>query len=150
MKCEFRKIDATNDDCEECHSERRAEAVCFRRGLVWGSMRKEPRWVYTLEEAMKINTDVSIYLNDAPEPAVEKFIKPRDKRHHIPPSIRWTVWERDNFTCLHCGVRRNLSIDHIYPTSKGGETTLDNLQTLCRSCNSRKGNSIMAVENNAR
>lgn len=57
----------------------------------------------------------------------------------IPPDIRWEVWERDNFTCRHCGVRRHLSVDHIIAESKGGPMTLDNLQTLCRSCNSRKG-----------
>jgi len=57
----------------------------------------------------------------------------------IPPDLRWEVWERDNFTCRHCGVRRHLSVDHIIAESKGGPMTLDNLQTLCRSCNSRKG-----------
>ena len=51
---------------------------------------------------------------------------------------RWDVWERDNFTCQWCGVRRDLSVDHIVPRSKLGATTLDNLQTLCRSCNSKK------------
>lgn len=30
--------------------------------------------------------------------------------------------------------------DHIKPESWGGETSLDNLQTLCRSCNSKKNN----------
>ena len=57
----------------------------------------------------------------------------------IPPDIRWTVWERDNFTCLHCGTRQHLSIDHIMPECEGGTLDLDNLQTLCKPCNSRKG-----------
>ena len=57
----------------------------------------------------------------------------------IPPDIRWAVWERDNFTCKHCGSRKNLTIDHIVPESKGGKMTMENAQTLCRSCNSRKG-----------
>lgn len=66
----------------------------------------------------------------------------RKKLNHkkpIPATLRWEVWERDDFTCRHCGTRRNLSCDHIHPESKGGEATLDNLQTLCRSCNSAKG-----------
>ena len=58
----------------------------------------------------------------------------------VPTSMRWEVWERDDFTCQHCGSRKKLSIDHIYPVSLGGETSLDNLQTLCRRCNSIKGN----------
>ena len=55
---------------------------------------------------------------------------------------RWTVWERDNFTCQRCGSRRMLSIDHIVPRSKGGADHVDNYQTLCRRCNSGKRDRI--------
>lgn len=61
------------------------------------------------------------------------------KKEKIPSEVRWSVWERDNFTCKHCGTRRNLSIDHIIPESKGGQTTIENCQTLCKTCNSKKG-----------
>ena len=66
--------------------------------------------------------------------------KPRTStpRTPIPAWIRWDVWVRDNFTCQYCGMRRYLAVDHIVPVSKGGETTHENLQTLCRRCNSRK------------
>lgn len=39
----------------------------------------------------------------------------------------------------HCGTRNHLSIDHIEPFSRGGAHHESNFQTLCRSCNSRKG-----------
>jgi 5-methylcytosine-specific restriction endonuclease McrA len=61
------------------------------------------------------------------------------KKTPIPADIRWAVWERDNYTCQHCGSRRNLTVDHVYPEVKGGEMTMDNAQTLCKPCNSRKG-----------
>ena len=61
------------------------------------------------------------------------------KKQPIPVALRWQVFERDNFTCQKCGSRQFLSADHIIPESKGGPTILENLQTLCRSCNSRKG-----------
>ncbi|MBR2352886.1 MAG: HNH endonuclease, partial [Clostridia bacterium] len=32
-----------------------------------------------------------------------------------------------------------LEVDHIIPVSKGGKSTLDNLQTLCERCNRGKG-----------
>jgi len=61
------------------------------------------------------------------------------KKKRIPARLRWAVWERDNFTCKQCGVRRYLTIDHIVPESKGSKTEMDNLQTLCTKCNWRKG-----------
>lgn len=33
--------------------------------------------------------------------------------------------------------------DHIIPRSKGGQTTLDNLQTMCCICNGKKGNTLL-------
>ncbi|WP_363268551.1 HNH endonuclease [Okeania sp. SIO2B3] len=37
---------------------------------------------------------------------------------------------------------KELKADHIYPFSKGGLTTWDNLQLLCISCNSKKSNKL--------
>lgn len=59
----------------------------------------------------------------------------------VPENLRWEVWERDNFTCKQCGIRRSLAVDHIKPLLLGGKTEMENLQTLCRSCNSKKGTS---------
>lgn len=61
------------------------------------------------------------------------------KKIPIPNDIRWNIWQRDNFTCQYCGRRENLSVDHIYPESRGGATTENNLATACRKCNSIKG-----------
>lgn len=51
--------------------------------------------------------------------------------------VRKTIFERDK-VCLRCGTNEYLTLDHIKPVSKGGENTIENLQTLCRSCNSFK------------
>lgn len=71
----------------------------------------------------------------------DETYKPRSRRH-IPDAVRLAVYERDGWRCLHCGTTSHLSLDHIYPYSLGGEDTLDNLQTLCRPCNSRKGTRV--------
>lgn len=60
--------------------------------------------------------------------------------------LRWRVLQRDRFTCCACGTSPALSdgvelhVDHIVPWSKGGETVLENLQTLCAVCNLGKSN----------
>ena len=55
--------------------------------------------------------------------------------------LRFLVMKRDNFKCCKCGrspantTNLELHIDHIKPYSKGGETVIENLQTLCSDCN---------------
>ncbi|MCW8040061.1 HNH endonuclease [Acinetobacter entericus] len=68
-------------------------------------------------------------------------IKPERKysKKQIGIKLRLQVYERDGFKCVTCGVQQNLTLDHIKPESKGGESTFENLQTMCKSCNSSKG-----------
>lgn len=69
-----------------------------------------------------------------------QFPSPSDTtKAWVPHALRWQIWERDNFTCQHCRCRQFLTIDHIQAESAGGTLDPDNLQTLCRSCNSTKG-----------
>jgi predicted restriction endonuclease len=67
------------------------------------------------------------------------------RSHRTSRSINWRlrfiVLRRDNFKCVACGRSPAtdpsiiLQPDHMKPWAKGGETTLDNLQTLCSVCN---------------
>ncbi|MEL7488893.1 MAG: HNH endonuclease signature motif containing protein [Pseudomonadota bacterium] len=47
---------------------------------------------------------------------------------------------RDGFQCVQCGARGRLEVDHIKPVRTHPELSfdLDNLQTLCPSCHTRK------------
>lgn len=51
--------------------------------------------------------------------------------------------EKYNYKCLWCGKRKPLSEDHVLPLTMGGADTIDNIQPLCLSCNSRKNNRYM-------
>ena len=50
-----------------------------------------------------------------------------------------SVMERDAYRCVTCGSHVDLTVDHIKPVALGGTDDSDNLQTMCRSCNSKKG-----------
>lgn len=47
--------------------------------------------------------------------------------------------EHDGHRCVVCGAPDQLTLDHIQPYSQGGSDTLNNLRTLCKTCNSRRG-----------
>ncbi len=67
----------------------------------------------------------------------------RVERGRVSNKLRFSIYERDGYRCRRCGASdldSPLEIDHILPISKGGKSTYDNLQTLCRKCNYEKGN----------
>lgn len=66
----------------------------------------------------------------------------RSKRSQIKNyrSIFKKLMIKYKFQCVHCNCKENLTIDHIIPVSKGGKDDIENLQILCKSCNSKKDN----------
>ncbi len=66
----------------------------------------------------------------------------------ISVNLRYQVLKRDNFKCCACGASPakdpavELHVDHIIPWANGGETVLENLQTLCAACNIGKGSTF--------
>lgn len=58
------------------------------------------------------------------------------------PFSKKNVFRRDGHTCQYCGSPNELTLDHIYPLSRGGRTTWENVVCCCRKCNARKGNRL--------
>jgi 5-methylcytosine-specific restriction endonuclease McrA len=51
------------------------------------------------------------------------------------------ILRRDHYTCQYCGRRGDrLTVDHVLPRSRGGDTTWLNVVAACLRCNLRKGN----------
>ncbi|MCK5306829.1 MAG: HNH endonuclease [Candidatus Omnitrophica bacterium] len=104
--------------------------------------RRFKSWSYTLLSFVKYANGTDIQNIETPQ------ISDSIKKINRDPSLRlrFKVLKRDNFSCKQCGVSPakdknvELHVDHIKPWSKGGETILENLQTLCQKCNLGKSN----------
>ena len=86
--------------------------------------------------------------------ALKSFVNvPRRKSHWS----RKGVLLRDDYTCVYCGIelgalvkgkvlsKRDFTIDHIIPRSKGGKDTWSNTACACTRCNHRKGHRLHNV-----
>jgi 5-methylcytosine-specific restriction endonuclease McrA len=74
-------------------------------------------------------------------PAVLRLIKliRTIYRTRVPFSKR-NVFIRDGFACAYCGAGSgSLTIDHILPRSRGGDTSFENCVACCLHCNAAKG-----------
>lgn len=61
-------------------------------------------------------------------------------RHEVRFS-RQSIFDRDGIQCQYCGKsfsRGHLTLDHVLPTSRGGDDSWDNLVVACHACNVRK------------
>lgn len=61
--------------------------------------------------------------------------------------LRFRVFERDGFRCRYCGRAAAdgavLQADHVYPASRGGRATMENLVTACFECNNGKRDRVL-------
>jgi hypothetical protein len=81
-------------------------------------------------------------------PLLEPSVSPI--RHKTSRNVSWRmrflVMRRDCFKCQLCGVSPALKpgtilvVDHVKAWEAGGETAMENLQTLCEPCNGGKSN----------
>ncbi|CAI8211258.1 MAG: Uncharacterised protein [Flavobacteriaceae bacterium] len=75
----------------------------------------------------------------------ERLQEERNKKRSrtISSRLRKMILERDNHQCQQCGSRTDLTIDHIFPFSRGGGKEPNNLQLLCHRCNAKKSDAIL-------
>jgi 5-methylcytosine-specific restriction endonuclease McrA len=54
---------------------------------------------------------------------------------------RRALFARDGWRCVYCGTASGrLTLDHVVPRSRGGDSVWENVVTSCAPCNLRKGN----------
>ncbi len=79
-----------------------------------------------------------------PRPVVIRLVSyvniPRNaERRRI---TRRAVFARDGWACQYCGSRSTLTVDHVIPRSKGGDSSWENIVASCAPCNRRKGDRL--------
>jgi 5-methylcytosine-specific restriction endonuclease McrA len=61
---------------------------------------------------------------------------PRSVKRRI---SRRALFARDGWRCQYCGSTGKLTLDHVVPRSRGGDSVWENVVTACAPCNLRKG-----------
>jgi 5-methylcytosine-specific restriction endonuclease McrA len=76
-------------------------------------------------------------------PSVIRLLEYRRIPHQTRALSRKNILMRDRYTCQYCHrtlPASELTLDHVVPRSRGGETSWENLVACCHHCNNRKGN----------
>ncbi|MDX2179710.1 MAG: HNH endonuclease [Bryobacteraceae bacterium] len=76
-------------------------------------------------------------------PSVIRLLEYRRIPHQSRALSRKNILMRDRYTCQYCHKvlpSGELTLDHVIPRSRAGETTWENLVASCNPCNNRKGN----------
>lgn len=100
---------------------------------------------YILENKEKIKERYKKWSLANPEKERMRAKQRRDRLRGASGSFsvdEWnTIKKKYGNKCLCCGRKEpeiKLTIDHVVPISIGGNNTIENIQPLCHSCNSRK------------
>jgi 5-methylcytosine-specific restriction endonuclease McrA len=66
---------------------------------------------------------------------------PRSVKRRI---SRRALFARDGWRCVYCGDGTSrLTLDHVVPRSRGGDSVWENVVTSCATCNHKKGNRLL-------
>lgn len=93
------------------------------------------RFIRTVDEIYKVPAVVRFVGN-----VIKKFITKK------PKLSKKNIFLRDEGTCQYCGIvlnEKTFTIDHVHPTSKGGDTSWNNIVAACSPCNRKKGSKTL-------
>ena len=76
-------------------------------------------------------------------PSVIRLLEYRRIPHQTRALSRKNILMRDRYTCQYCHKTlpsAELTLDHVIPRSRAGESAWENLVACCHGCNNKKGN----------
>lgn len=110
-------------------------------GIYLELSKKSGNGLYAVADTLMVEAVLDTLTRMAKRQLLAVFDEDQASRH-IPHDIRLAVWQRDQGKCVQCGASSYLEFDHIIPFSKGGASTTNNVQLLCRRCNLAKGDRL--------
>lgn len=79
--------------------------------------------------------------------------RPSERAESIPSHVRRVVWQRDEGRCTfigddghRCESRKLIEYDHVFPLSRGGESTVENVRLLCGTHNQLEAERVLGRE----
>lgn len=131
------KIDTNREAIEAFEREKKEEARRMEEIALQAEKQRIAEKIKKKQKRYELEKIVRQELIDSGE-----LFGDQSKRPPIPRELVDAVYRRDGGRCVNCGSTENLQLDHIIPFSKGGATTIENLQLLCQKCNLEKSNHI--------
>ena len=74
---------------------------------------------------------------------LKKYVKVLYDRISYVSYTKNNIHRRDNFICQYCGEKKKkdkITIDHVIPESRGGQSVWENTVSCCSTCNREKDN----------
>tara|TARA_B100000609_G_scaffold56200_1_gene43706 strand:- start:583 stop:1095 length:513 start_codon:yes stop_codon:yes gene_type:complete len=75
-------------------------------------------------------------------PSVVRLLQYVRRRYVGVRFSRQNIYARDSHQCQYCGRKApqvELTLDHVFPKSRGGRTSWENIVACCVQCNRKKG-----------
>ena len=107
----------------------------YERGYTHGKENSDKDMKSLCKKMKHISTELrrrNDSLNDENRRIRERFVSTFSE------DLRQQVFSKSKWRCEYCGKRKDLTVDHFIPISKGGGSNIENLVAAYRDCNKRK------------